>query len=32
MEAFEMINGLFKDLKQDYIEHKLNERIFLVIM
>lgn len=32
MEAYETINGLFKDLKQDYIEHKLHERIFLVIM
>ncbi len=32
MEAYETINGLFKDIKQDYIEHKLNERIMAVIM
>ena len=32
MEAYETINGLFKDLKQDYIEHKLNERLMLVIV
>jgi len=31
-EAYETINGLFKDLKQDFIEHKLNERIFAVII
>lgn len=31
MEAYETMGGLFKDLKQDYIEHKLNERILLVI-
>jgi len=32
MEAYETINGLFKDVKQDYIEHKLNERIMSVIL
>ncbi len=32
MEAYETIGGLFKDVKQDYIEHKLNERILLIIM
>ncbi len=32
MEAYETINGLFKDVKQDYIEHKLNERLMLVII
>jgi len=32
MEAYETIDGLFKDLKQDYIEHKLNERILSVII
>ncbi len=32
MEAYETINGLFKDLKQDYIEHKLNERLMSVII
>ncbi len=31
-EAYETINGLFKDLKQDFIEHKLNERILAVII
>ena len=32
MEAYETINGLFKDVKQDYIEHKLNERIMSLII
>ncbi len=32
MEAYETLNGLFKDLKQDYIEHKLNERLMVVII
>jgi hypothetical protein len=32
MEAYETIGGLFKDLKQDYIEQKLNERILSVII
>ena len=31
-EAYETINGLFKDVKQDYIEHKLNERLMSVII
>ncbi len=31
MEAYETIGGLFKDLKQDYIENKLNIRILAVI-
>ena len=31
-QAYETINGLFKDLKQDYIEHKLNERILIAIV
>lgn len=31
MEAYETINGLFKDIKQDYIEYKLNDRIMMVI-
>ena len=31
MEAYETIGGLFKDLKQGYIEHKLNIRILKVI-
>ena len=32
VEAYETINGLFKNLKQDYIEHKLNERLMSVII
>ena len=32
VEAYETINGLFKDVKQDYIEHKLNERLMSVII
>ena len=32
MEAYETINGLFKDVKQDYIEYKLNERLMSVII
>ena len=31
IEAYETIGGMFKDLKQDYIEQKLNERILTVI-
>ena len=31
MEAYETIGGLFKDLKQDYIENKLNIRILKVV-
>lgn len=30
MDAYETIGGLFKDLKQDYIENKLNIRILAV--
>lgn len=32
VEAYETINGLFKDLKQDFIEHKINDRLFAVII
>ena len=32
MEAYETIGGLFKDIKQNYIEHKLNERLLVVIV
>ena len=32
MQAYETIGGMFKDIKQDYIEHKLNERLFLAII
>ena len=32
MEAYETISGLFKEVKQDYIEHKLNERLMSVII
>ena len=32
VEAYETIGGLFKDLKQDYIEHKLNERLIAAIL
>ena len=32
MEAYETIGGLFKDVKQDYIEYKLNERILSLII
>ncbi|MEA1893115.1 MAG: transposase [Campylobacterota bacterium] len=32
MEAYETINGLFKDVKQDYIEHKLDERLLSAII
>lgn len=31
MEAYETIGGLFKGLKQDYIENKLNVRILAVV-
>ena len=31
MEAYETIGGLFRDLKQDYIENKLNIRILAVV-
>ena len=32
MEAYETISGLFKDMKHDFIEHKLNERLLLAII
>ncbi len=31
MEAYETIGGLFRNLKQNYIEHKLNVRILAII-
>jgi hypothetical protein len=31
MEAYQTIGGLFKDLKQNYIENKLNVRILAVV-
>lgn len=31
MEVYETIGGLFRKLKQDYIEYKLNVRILAVI-
>lgn len=31
-EAYETIGGLFADIKQDYIEYKLNERLLSVIV
>jgi hypothetical protein len=31
MKAYETIGGMFKNVKQDFIEHKLNERILAVI-
>lgn len=30
-DAYETIGGLFKDLKQDYIENKLNIRILAFV-
>ena len=30
-EAYQTIGGMFKDVKQDIIEHKLNERFIAVI-
>ena len=32
MEAYETIGGMFRYIKQDYIEHNLNERILLAII
>ena len=32
IEAYETIGGLFKDVKQNYIEYKLNERLLLAII
>jgi hypothetical protein len=31
-QAYETIDGLFKDIKQDFIEHKLDERIMIAIV
>lgn len=31
-QAYETIGGLFKDIKQDFIEHKLDDRIMLAIV
>ncbi|MEA3317614.1 MAG: transposase [Bacteroidota bacterium] len=31
-QAYESIDGLFKDIKQDFIEHKLDDRIMLAIV
>jgi|GEM_PF-2130710 hypothetical protein len=31
-QAYETLNGRFKDLKQEYIEHKLNEKILMAIV
>ena len=31
-QAYETIDGLFKDVKQDFIEHKLDDRIMLAIV
>lgn len=32
MEAYQTIGGIFKDMKQEYIEHKLNTRLLLAIV
>lgn len=32
MEAYETIGGMFKNIKQEYIEHNLNERLLLAII
>lgn len=32
MEAYQTIGGIFRDIKQDYIEHKLNERLLSAIV
>ena len=32
MEAYETIGGMFTDIKQDYIEHNLNERLLMAII
>ena len=31
-QAYQTIDGLFKDVKQDFIEHKLDDRIMLAIV
>ncbi len=32
IEAYETIGGMFRNIKQDYIEHKLNERLLVAII
>jgi len=32
VEAYQSIGGIFKNIKQGYIEHKLNERLLLAIV
>lgn len=32
IEASQTIGNVFKDLKQDYVEHKLNKRLLLIIV
>ena len=32
MEAYQTIGGIFKNIKQDYVEHKLNKRLLLAIV
>ncbi len=32
MEAYQTIGGIFRDIKQDYVEHKLNKRLLLTIV
>lgn len=32
VEAYQTIGGIFKNLKQDYVEHKLNKRLLLAIV
>ena len=32
MEAYQTIGGIFKDIKQDYQQHKLNQRLLLAIV
>jgi len=32
MEAYQTIGGIFENLKQDYVEHKLNKRLLLAIV
>lgn len=32
MEAYQTIGGIFKNIKQEYVEHKLNKRLLLAIV
>lgn len=32
MQAYQTIGGIFKNIKQQYVEHKLNKRLLLAIM